>query len=150
MPILGGAALGCPWLASGAVSMLSPSWAVRTRPAVSLCCEPMKRRWPPESMPTKSPGARFSRRNRSLPRMALPMFWPALGGWLALLGLGVADLAQVDVVTEGVARPAEVRRQFVPHPCHDQQLAWRLDGAERYLAEAVAERAGRREQSARI
>jgi uncharacterized protein (DUF362 family) len=47
------------------------------------------------------------------------------------LGLGVGDLAQIDIV--GNASPASVRRAFVPHPSHQRQLAWHLDGVERYL-----------------
>ena len=65
-----------------------------------------------------------------------------------LLGLGVADLERIDVVTEGVTGLAEVRRQFAPHSRHARQLAWRLDGAERYLTAGVAEPAGRRGRSA--
>ncbi len=48
------------------------------------------------------------------------------------LGLGVGEMGQVEVV--GNVAPEGVRRSFVPSPTHQRQLAWHLDGVERYLS----------------
>jgi len=47
------------------------------------------------------------------------------------LGLGVGDVRQIEVV--GDVAPEDVRRSFAPSPTHERQLAWHLDGVERYL-----------------
>ena len=47
------------------------------------------------------------------------------------LGLGMGELDRIEVV--GSVAPDEVRRSFAPHPTYRRQLAWRLDGVERYL-----------------
>ncbi len=47
------------------------------------------------------------------------------------LGLGVGEMGQIEVV--GNVAPGEVRRSFTPSPTHQRQLAWHLDGVERYL-----------------
>jgi len=46
-------------------------------------------------------------------------------------GLGVADLEKIEVV--GDATPDAIRRSFVPHSTYQRQLAWHLEGVERYL-----------------
>lgn len=48
------------------------------------------------------------------------------------LGLGVGGVDQVEAV--GNIPPEAARRPFEPHPTFQHQLAWHLDGAERYLA----------------
>jgi uncharacterized protein (DUF362 family) len=61
-------------------------------------------------------------------------FDPERVGYLqycARLGLGVADLGQVAVV--GDAALDDARRPFAPHSAYERQLAWHLDGVERYL-----------------
>jgi hypothetical protein len=61
-------------------------------------------------------------------------FCPEQIGYLqycARLGLGVADLGQIAVV--GNVEPEAIRRPFAPHPAYERQLAWHLDGVERYL-----------------
>lgn len=47
------------------------------------------------------------------------------------LGLGVGEMGQIEVV--GNVAPGGVRRSFTPSPTHERQLAWHLDGVERYL-----------------
>jgi uncharacterized protein (DUF362 family) len=47
------------------------------------------------------------------------------------LGLGVGEIGQIEVV--GNVSPEDVRRSFAPSPTHERQLAWHLDGVERYL-----------------
>lgn len=53
------------------------------------------------------------------------------------LGLGVGEVERIDVGSDvcNVA-PVEVRRSFAPSPTHQRQLAWHLDGVERYLKPA--------------
>jgi len=48
-----------------------------------------------------------------------------------LLGLGVGEVEQVKVV--GNVAPGEASCSFAPHPIYQCQLAWHLDGVERYL-----------------
>jgi len=48
------------------------------------------------------------------------------------LGLGVGEMGQIEVV--GNVLPEDVRRSFAPSPTHERQLAWHLDGVERYLS----------------
>ncbi len=61
-------------------------------------------------------------------------FDPAGVGYLHychLLGLGTADLSQIEVV--GDLRPEEAVRPFRPHPTVEEQRRWHLPDAERYL-----------------
>ena len=61
-------------------------------------------------------------------------FYPEQVGYLqycARLGLGVADLAEIQVV--GNAALDDARRRFAPHPAYERQLAWHMDGVGRYL-----------------
>lgn len=53
-----------------------------------------------------------------------------------MLELGVSEVEGIEVV--GNVAPEKVRRSFTPHPTYQRQLAWRLDGAERYLELAHA------------
>ncbi|MFQ6101200.1 MAG: DUF362 domain-containing protein [Anaerolineae bacterium] len=46
-------------------------------------------------------------------------------------GLGVGEMEEIEIV--GDAAFDEVRRSFAPHPTYRRQLAWHLDGVERYL-----------------
>jgi uncharacterized protein (DUF362 family) len=65
-------------------------------------------------------------------------FDPARVGYLEYcrrLGLGVGDPEQIKVV--GNVPPEEIRRTFAPHSAYERQLAWQLDGAERYLTQNV-------------
>jgi len=50
------------------------------------------------------------------------------------LGLGMGEVGQIEMV--GNVAPEKVRRSFAPSPTHERQLAWRLDGVERYLRNA--------------
>jgi hypothetical protein len=47
------------------------------------------------------------------------------------LGLGVGETGRIEIV--GNVVPQEARRSFEPHPTYRRQLAWHLDGVERYL-----------------
>ncbi len=47
------------------------------------------------------------------------------------LGLGVGDPEAIEIV--GNVAPEDARRPFMPHPTYRRQLAWHLDGVERYL-----------------
>jgi uncharacterized protein (DUF362 family) len=47
------------------------------------------------------------------------------------LGLGVGETGRIEIV--GNVSPQEARRPFEPHPTYRRQLAWHLDGVERYL-----------------
>ena len=47
------------------------------------------------------------------------------------LGLGVGEVERIDVV--GNVAPGKIQRSFAPSPTHQRQLAWHLDGVERYL-----------------
>ena len=61
-------------------------------------------------------------------------FDPGKVGYLRycrLLEMGVGDVQQIEVV--GNVVPEAVRRSFTPHFAYQRQLAWHLDGAERYL-----------------
>ena len=65
-------------------------------------------------------------------------FDPAEVGYLHYchqLGLGVGDLAQIDVV--GNVVPEGVRRTFRPHPGYQHQREWQVDGVERYVGKAI-------------
>jgi uncharacterized protein (DUF362 family) len=61
-------------------------------------------------------------------------FDPAQVGYLHYcrqLELGVGELDRIGVV--GNIALEEARRAFAPHPTHQRQLRWRLDGAEQHL-----------------
>ena len=65
-------------------------------------------------------------------------FDPARVGYLEYcrrLDLGAGEPEQIEVV--GNVSPEEVRHSFAPHSTYERQLAWHLDGAERYLTEDV-------------
>lgn len=47
------------------------------------------------------------------------------------LGLGVGEIGEIKIA--GNVAPEDVRLSFVPHPTYRRQLAWRLNGVERYL-----------------
>ena len=47
------------------------------------------------------------------------------------LGLGVGEVKEIEVT--GNVAPEEAKRPFAPHPTYQRQLAWRLNGVERYL-----------------
>jgi len=49
------------------------------------------------------------------------------------LGAGEGRRGREEIEIVGNIAPEEARRSFVPHPAHQRQLAWRLDGVERYL-----------------
>ncbi len=51
--------------------------------------------------------------------------------YCAVRGLGKAKLEDMELV--GNATFAEVQRQFKPHPSTEEQMAWRIEGFERYL-----------------
>jgi uncharacterized protein (DUF362 family) len=50
------------------------------------------------------------------------------------LDLGTGALERIELV--GNVAPAEVRESFKPHPTYEDQLDWRMEGAERYLEPA--------------
>ena len=54
------------------------------------------------------------------------------------LGLGVGEMNEIE--TTGNVAPEDVQRPFAPHPTYQRQLAWRLNGAERYLEPVRANR----------
>jgi len=64
-------------------------------------------------------------------------FDPAGIGYLSYcrqMGLGEGDVAAIETV--GNVVPSDVRRQFRPHPAYQQQMAWPLEEAKKYLEKA--------------
>jgi uncharacterized protein (DUF362 family) len=65
-------------------------------------------------------------------------FDPAEVGYLhycSHLGLGVGDLAQINVA--GNVASADVRRTFRPHPGSHHQCQWQVEGVDRWLHKAL-------------